>query len=220
MEKQVLDKGYVVLYSFHGDDNTPLVVARATKAGEIYGDERDDRLREYLFKNRHSTPFEFVSATFRIKAPLFVARQWMRHRTWSYNEMSFRYVDASNDLEFYFPELWRIPDPLNKQGSIVEATEDEIKTTILRDLCMASERAYKRLKSLDAANEMARMVLPQNVYTVFYAKANLKNILHFLSLRLDKSAQWEMRRYAEAVGDMLKTRLPKTMALFEKYGRL
>lgn len=218
---KVLDHGFVELIDVMGDD------AEAARAARIsYGTtaerewEKEAKLIKYLWDNQHTTPFEMVELKFRAKMPIFVARQWVRHRTANINEFSMRYADPERlsdgeTIDYYVPDVWRISDPKNKQGSVpgfhvswAEACELEY-----RRACDRSIEAYRLLQRAGVANEMARMVLPVSVYTEWVWKNDLHNTLHFLRLRTDEHAQWEMQQYANAMLTLVRERLPKLMEI-------
>jgi len=203
--REVLDKGFVELLGVLGDDNTVVSAARVSYLGESKGEEKDKKLVKFMMKNGHTSPFEHVVFQWRIKCPLFVRSQWHRHRTWSYNEVSRRYTDE--DIEFYFPKEWRAQDTKNKQGS---AGQLEILDAhfILRNTVAVAQISYAALLQKGVAKEMARMVLPQNLYTIFYGTVDLKNLLHFIELRADEHAQLEIQIYAKAMEDIIKDYVP------------
>ncbi|MDP3888958.1 MAG: FAD-dependent thymidylate synthase [bacterium] len=164
--------------------------------------ERDEKLIAFLIKHNHTSPFEHNQLSFRVKAPIFVVRQWMRHRMNSYNEISYRYVKAP--LEFYIPPHWRYQDTHNKQSS-VGAFKDEQLTQKYKDSIEQSFKAYEALLESGVCRELARGLLPTCTYTQFIFTCNLHSLMHFLKLRLDPGAQFEIRQYAHA---MLHLALP------------
>lgn len=218
----VLDHGFVELLDVMGDDAEPARAARISY-GNTLGRawEQDAKLIKYLWENQHTTPFEMIELKFRCKMPIFVARQWVRHRTANINEFSMRYADperlSENErIDYYTPELWRTVDEGNKQGSVAW-NADHILTDELTDLYKVSVSdaifRYKWLQEHGVANEMARMVLPVSVYTEWVWKNDLWNTLHFLKLRTDSHAQWEMQEYARAVLALIRERLPRLMEI-------
>lgn len=203
---KLLDKGYVELQDVMGSDLDIVNAARVSFLGESKGDVADKKLLFYLWKNRHSTPFEMVEMKFRVKAPLLVARQWMRHRTFSYNEVSRRYT--SEELDFYEPTEWRGQATDNKQASSgVIATN---MTILAKQLNQNAVDLYNQALKEGIAREQARILLPQSMYTTFIAKVDLKNLLHFISLRSDEHAQYEIRVYSDAIFEMVKEHFPWT----------
>ncbi len=155
--------------------------------------ERDEKLIRFLIKHQHTSPFEHNQLSFRIKAPIFVVRQWMRHRMHSYNEISYRYVKAP--VEFYIPPKWRNQDKVNKQGS-VGAFEDKQLLEVYKQSIESSYKAYEQLLAEGVCRELARCLLPLATYTEFIFTTNLHALMHFLKLRLDPGAQNEIRMFA------------------------
>jgi thymidylate synthase (FAD) len=184
-------------------------------AGKIAGDEK---LLRYLWEHKHHTPFEMAGLTVEVQAPIFVFREWHRHRTQSYNELSARYTPLP-DL-FYVPSLERVmaskQSLVNKQGSEAGFTEKEasrIRSRIETTL-KASRKAYEELLEDGVSREVARVVIPVTQYSRMRASANLRNWLAFLALRLPKNAQWEIRQFAEALKTIVGAQFPRTMELF------
>lgn len=213
----VLDHGFVELIDLMGDDRSVARAARISYGRQEPNRTLDDdmKLTRYLYEHQHTSPFEMVELQFRAKMPIFVARQWVRHRTANINEMSMRYTDMTDKIEFYTPKEWRGLDPTNKQGSRELKDAHPNRIDAVNDAYAAmlnqAERSYHRLKELGVANEMARMVLPVSVYTEWVWKNDLHNVLHFLRLRTDEHAQWEMREYALAMVMLLRNALPRLM---------
>lgn len=211
----ILDKGYVELIDYMGSDNSIVSAARVSLLGESKGKEADDKLIHYLKKNHHDTPFEMVEFVFRVKCPLFIRSQWMRHRSFSYNEVSRRYT--SEDIDFYIPSELRKQAENNRQASdgTIENAEEELGW-----IKESSENCFELYNSLIAygiAREQARMVLPQNMYTIFYVKGNLRNWFHFLDLRNDEHAQYEMQLYAKATEDIITPIVPVACEAWRYY---
>ncbi len=217
--------GCVELVQHMGEDIT--IVNSARVSFGVHKDEIDDKDRRlifYLMKHRHTSTLEHNIATFRIKVPLFIRSQHHRHRTWSYNEISRRYTDFN--LEFYSPSDFRTQHKSNRQSSNVE---DKINPMLDFDvdysstpLTISSSEAIKKHhkeslelfdKLLDAGvcKEQARGVLPQNLYTEYYATANLNNILKFINLRTHEGAQWEIQQLANSMLDIIKTLWPEAV---------
>lgn len=213
---KVLDKGYVELLDNMGDDLTIVNAARVSYLGESKGSDKDKRLLKYLWVNRHTSPFEQVEFQFLVKCPLFVARQWHRHRTWSYNEISRRYT--SEQLEFYTPIKWRMQSSDNKQMSDSFLDDDELSDALKDSLEYAIEYhclyLYDTLIKHGVAREQARMILPQSMYTTFYAKVDLHNLLHFIELRAHKHAQYEIQLYTAALLKLIDNYVPWTVEIF------
>ena len=220
----VLDHGFVRLVDYMGSD---LAISRAARvsyneewrAGEDEGS--DAKLIKYLKKNKHHTPFESVVLTFEVKAPIFVFRQWHRHRTWSYNELSARYRELPE--EFYVPEYAQITPQSknNKQGRESEGFDGQEKDIIQQLIwaqCKSAFVVYKMLLEKGLAKELARMVLPVNTYSHMFATVNLLNLMRFLSLRDHDHAQYEIRVYAEAMRELAKNIAPVSIAAWEEFG--
>lgn len=219
-QTKVLDHGFVRLVDSMGSDLSIVRNARVSydaewRAGEDKGS--DTRLINYLMANGHNTPFESVTATFDIKAPIFVIRQWHRHRTQSYNELSARYRELPE--EFYVPELEQITTQSkdNKQMRTDDQNEfaKDIQEAIFEQN-ITSFRTYKKLLSKGCPREIARSVLPVGTYTHMFATANLHNWFGFLRERLHPHAQYEIRVYAEAIFEELKQIAPVACNAFIK----
>jgi len=219
----VLDKGYVQEVDLLGNDSRAVEAARVSYQQGLKSVDRDRSLIDFLVENGHESPFEHIVFTFRIKAPLFVARQWFRHRIGSFNEISARYSEMSE--EFYIPQTSRSQDAVNRQASVVEDAPE--KDRLLREVVAEHSRQtyerYRELLSSGVARELARIVLPLNLYTLWYWTVNARSLMNFLSLRADLHAQWEIQQYALAVGAIFKERCPWTFTAYMKYkyaGRL
>lgn len=220
----VLDHGFVRLVDSMGNDLSVSRAARVSydeewKAGD---DPRsDEKLIKYLKAHKHHTPFEAVTFTFEIKAPIFVFRQWHRHRTWSYNELSARYRELPE--EFYLPAFPQITPQSkdNKQGRDAEGFSFEDKELIQETIEESSRmafRSYKLMLEMGLAKEIARSVLPVNTYSHMFATVNLLNLMRFLSLRDHSHAQYEIRVYAEAMRELAKQVAPVSIAAWEEFG--
>lgn len=198
--EKVLDHGFVRLVEWMGDDMSIVRAARVSFNAPPRKDGSDEKLIGYLMKNRHTSPFEAVVVTFEVKAPIFVLRQWHRHRTWSYNEVSARYCELPED--FYIPELENIgkQDLKNKQARTLEQHPDaNIFADTLTENSMDCFRLYQTALADGIPRELARLFLPMNTYSRMFATVDLHNLFHFLRLRLDKHAQWEIQQYAKAM---------------------
>ena len=199
-------------------DQMPALSARVSYAGSgKTGDdpELDKRLTNYLAEHLHMTPFEHQSATFKIVLPLFVAREWMRHRTQSYNEVSMRY--SSDPVgKFYYPQEWRKQAKTNRQSSVGGVDNPEECTKILKEAYEYSLNTYKKLIDMGVCREQARLVVPVGNYTEFYATANLRNWLAFYKLRIAPNAQWEIRQYADCIGKILEKIWPNSWIALQK----
>lgn len=174
--------------------------------------ERDKNLIKYLVEHEHTSPFEHNQFSFRIKAPLFVARQWMRHRMNSYNEISYRYVKAP--LEFYVPSYWRHQDATNRQCSIGSFSDEALLATYKKSIEEAV-KAYELLLEKGVAREQARGLLPLCTYTEFIFTCNLHSLMHFMRLRLHSGAQHEIREYAHALLTLALPHFPIALACWK-----
>lgn len=186
----------------------------AWRAGEDQGSDR--RLIRYLWKNHHTTPFEAVTLTFEVRAPIFVFRQWHRHRTWSFNELSARYRELPE--EFYVPDpaLITTQSKSNKQMRTDERhpLADMISKAVERT-CQDAFATYKVLIDEGCPRELARSVLPVGTYSHMFATVSLLNLLRFLTLRCDAHAQYEIRVYADAMRDLARAIAPEAIAAWE-----
>jgi thymidylate synthase (FAD) len=214
----VLDHGHVRLVDSMGSDLSVVRSARVSydaewRAGADEG--KDAKLIKYLINNDHTSPFESVTFTFDIKAPIFIIRQWHRHRTWSYNEVSGRYSELPE--EFYVPDVKNITTQStdNKQ---MRTTEPHPEAPVIRDIiadqCVEGFVKYRQLIRLGCPRELARGVLPVNTYSHMFATVNLHNLIHFLKLRLHSHAQYEIRVYAEAMLQLIKDIVPVSVEAF------
>lgn len=180
----------------------------------------DEKLLRYLWTHGHTTPFEMAGATFEVYAPIFVVREWMRHRTQSYNEMSGRYTELPDD--YYMPSKERLmaakQSSANRQGSDTGFDEVEALNTYwdLAHCYIEARKRYEMMLERGVSREIARLCLPVSQYSRFRASANLWNWLRFLQLRLDKGAQWEIQQYAVAAENLLRDAFPRTLALFNE----
>jgi thymidylate synthase (FAD) len=213
----VLDHGFVRLDDSMADDLSVVNGARvsfARRREEL--DEADEGLIRFLMRDRHGTPFEHNSFRFHIRAPIFVVREWMRHRVSSFNEFSMRYAKATD--EFYVPEPDDVRSQVGKPGAYsFEPVSPEVAETTREQLQAVYEKAYEtyqELVELGVARELARCVLPVGAYTEFYWTVNARSLMNFLSLRNAETAQREIRRYAEACERFLEQKMPVTHAAF------
>lgn len=208
--QKVLDKGFVKTVDVMGDDAAIVQAARVSYSKGTKTKREDDKLIHYLLKNKHWTPFEMVVFKFHVKLPIFVARQWMRHRAGTYNEISGRYSEMKN--EFYTPELDRmqVQSTTNKQGSCdgLEKTKKKVGRDAIIAICDDAFEQYESLLRLEVSRELARIVLPINLYTEFYWKIDLRNLFNFILLRSDKHAQYEIRQYSNKILELIKNHVP------------
>jgi len=213
--RKVLDKGFVRLVDFKGGDQRAVESARVTFGSQSKGEEKDRKLLEYLLAHPHYSPFEHSVFQFHVKLPIFVARQWMRHRMASYNEISARYTEVVE--EFYVPEGFRAQDKINRQGSVkTGALDDAALLAVYERSLESSYAAYRALIESGVAREMARMVLPVSQYTQFHWTVNARSLMNFLSLRMDKHAQLEIREYAAVISGIFRDKMPWTWEAFSK----
>jgi len=173
----------------------------------------DKNLISYLMQHKHTTPFEMVDFKFHIKAPIFVTRQWMRHRTGTFNEISGRYSELKS--EWYIPEVVREQSINNKQGSGMPMVSSYWEEYM--EGCGIQNEYYNNLINEGVSKEVARIGLPQNMYTEFYWKVNLHNLLHFLKLRSHPTAQAEIREYADEIKNIIQPLCPTTVAAFDEH---
>lgn len=215
----VLGLGYVRYVDHLGSDTRVVEAARQSYASPSKGYEADMKLLSYLYKNQHSSPIEQCNITFEIKLPIFVMRQVTRHRTFRLNEMSARYTLMPDEM--FMPKLWRRPDPQNKQSSYVDSSDTEAwheaNSEITEHSFRTSYDTYKNLLERGVAREQARIVLPVAMFTQFYLNVDLRNLLHFLELRLGKGAQEEITEVAQAIYNVAKEFFPETIKLFDTY---
>jgi thymidylate synthase (FAD) len=214
---RVLDHGFVGLDDAMADDLSVVNGARVSFARHKEEmDDSDGGLIRFLMRERHGTPFEHNAFRFHVRCPIFVAREWFRHRVGSFNEFSLRYARASDD--FYVPEPEDVRTQVGKPGAYsFEPVSDEISETTrerLQEVYETAYRAYEELVELGVARELARSVLPVGAYTEFYWTVNARSLMNFLSLRNSETAQREIRRYAEACERFLEQRMPVTYAAF------
>ncbi len=208
-----LGDGYslVELVDYMGSDASVVRAARVSFAGDFTDRpfEEDEKLIRYLAEHNHGTPFEHTSATFHVSLPIFVVRQWHRHRIGvSYNEVSRRYT--SEEIAVYKPHEWRMQAEKNRQASegVLTYAYAEMADRVYVEAVDRALDAYDRLISLGVAREQARMVLPQSLYTRMYFTGNLRSFAHFYALRADLHAQPEIRAYADALGEILSLLFP------------
>lgn len=219
-EVKVLDYGHVRLVDHMGSDLSIVRSARVSydavwRTGEDAG--KDAKLIQYLIKNRHTTPFESVTFTFDIKAPIFVFRQWHRHRTWAYNEVSARYTELPE--EFYIPEPAQITtqSTSNKQMRTDDVhPEGEQLRMIMVNQNTAAFIAYRELLAKGCPRELARSVLPVSTYSQMFGTVNLHNLFHFLGLRTHSHAQYEIRVYALAMLELIRPICPIAVTAWEE----
>lgn len=215
-----LDHGFVRAVDYMGDDGAVVQAARVSYGKGTRKTSEDRGLIRYLMRHRHTTPFEMCELKLHVKLPIFVARQWIRHRTANVNEYSARY--SVLDREFYLPrpEDLAVQSPNNKQGR-GEVLDADAAARVLHLLRRDAEQCYDTYEAMldehHLARELARMNLGVNYYTQWYWKVDLHNLLHFLSLRIDPHAQYEIRVYGEAIAGLVKAWVPQVWEAFEDY---
>lgn len=229
--KPVLDHGFVRVLDYMGDDGAVVQAARVSYGKGTRKVLEDQGLINYLMRHRHSTPFEMCEIKYHVKLPIFVARQWIRHRTANVNEYSARY--SIMDQEFYLPEPENLAAQAinNRQGrgKVLTGEDNARVLELLREDAQRSYANYQNMLNLDdkgdvlddsrsgLARELARMNLSLNFYSQWYWKIDLHNLLHFLSLRADDHAQFEIRAYADVMMDTVKKWVPQTYSAFQDY---
>lgn len=217
----VLDHGLVRLVEHMGSDLSIVRNARVSydaewRTGEDEG--KDAKLIDYLIKNRHTSPFESVTFTFEVKAPIFVFRQWHRHRTWAFNEISARYAELPE--EFYVPTLAQITtqSSSNKQMRTTEQHPNaDVFAQLMRRQNETAFNAYQQMLSNGIPRELARSVLPVGTYSHMFATVNLHNLMGFLKLRLHEHSQYEIRVYAQAMLGLIEPIAPVSVAAFKRH---
>lgn len=219
MEVRLLDHGYCRLIETWGSDERIIESARMSTNKGFQGWDTDAKLLKYLYTHKHMTPFEMCGATFEVQAPIFVFREWHRHRTQSFNELSARYTELP-DL-YYMPSVERLMSGMqsskNKQSSIEGFTKEEAEAMQLQFSYIYNQCrfVYEELLKRPLARELARIVIPVGQYSRMRTSANLRNWMQFLELRMAENAQYEIRVYANAVHDILQQHFPRTMELFD-----
>ena len=219
----VLDHGFIRVVDYMGDDSAIVQAARVSYGAGTKHVQNDEGLIRYLMRHWHSTPFEMCEIKLHVKLPVFVARQWIRHRTANVNEYSARY--SILDREFYIPspENLAAQSVVNNQGrgEVLTGAESARVLEMLKSDANTAYDHYEAMLSQDGqqglARELARMNLPANIYTQWYWKVDLHNLFHFLRLRADPHAQYEIRVYAEAIAACVKDWVPLAYAAFEDY---
>jgi thymidylate synthase (FAD) len=229
---KVLDHGFIRVIDYMGDDSSIVQAARVSYGAGTKKTNQDQGLINYLMRHRHTTPFEMCDIKFHIKLPIFIARQWIRHRTASVNEYSARYSILGN--EFYLPEKKHLStqSSINAQGRADEALPDDVAQKVLDLLKADATNSYQNYESMmntdqygniidesrvGLSRELARMNLTLNYYTEWYWKINLHNLLHFVALRADNHAQYEIRVYADEILKIIENWVPYTAEAFKEY---
>ena len=214
-----LDKGFVRLVDSMGGDDAIVQSARVSYGQGTSKVSQDRGLIRYLMRHRHTTPFEMVEFKFHCKMPIFVARQWVRHRTANINEYSLRYSEARDEFYFPDPEHIQFQSALNKQGRSGEVPP-ELKQKVLdyfKENSESSFAMYQELNEAGVARELVRSLLPVNLYTEWYWKNDLHNLLHFIGLRSDSHAQYEIRVFSDAMAESVKKVAPFAWEAYQDY---
>lgn len=219
----ILDHGFIRIVDYMGNDSSVVQAARVSYGKGTKKSRTDEGLIRYLIRHKHTTPFEMCDVKFHIKLPIFVARQWIRHRTASVNEYSARYSKLED--EFYIPEFENLSaqSGINRQGrgEILPHEEGKKVRKILLQDSTTTYQNYEKMLSQEnqegLSRELARINLPTNVYTQWYWKVNLLNLLKFIHLRIDTHAQYEIRVYAEKLAEIVKNWVPITYQAFNDY---
>jgi thymidylate synthase (FAD) len=213
----VHDHGFVRYIEHMGSDLAIVEAARVSYMSPSKGEEADKKLLFYLFKHKHTSPFEMAKIKFNIRMPIFVMRQYIRHRMQNVNEFSARYKELPE--EFFVPEVWRKQDTKNKQGSVQDAELDQGElSTITQNFYQEAFFIYQQLLKKGVAREQAHIVLPVGIYTEFYTCWDLNNLLKYFALRDDPHAQGEHQDYAKAMKVIAREIFPWTMEAYENRG--
>lgn len=219
IEKKVLDHGFIRVVDVMGEDASIVQAARVSYGTGTKKSSEDRALIRYLMRNKHTSPFEMCEIKLHLKMPMCIGEQWLRHRTASLNKYSGRY--SVLDADFYVPDVEHLEKQsiVNKQGR-EGALEENIAAQIqekMRTHCKKAYENYEELLNLGVAREIARMVLPANIYTQFYWKIDLHNLMHFMQLRSSSHAQYEIRVYSEIIEEIVKEWCPYTYEAFVDY---
>ncbi len=217
---ECLNGGFVRLVDYMGNDAAIVQAARVSYGAGTKQVRQDRALIRYLMRHWHTSPFEMVEFKFHVKLPIFVARQWIRHRTANVNEYSGRYSILREEFYVPEPEQVRFQSPTNKQGRADQSLPAEEVAAILDEIVeqqKALYQSYQRLLEKGVARELARINLPVSLYTEWYWKIDLHNLFHFLQLRMDVHAQYEIRVYANAIAEIIKPIIPMAWEAFEDY---
>ena len=219
-EIKVLDHGFIRLVDYMGGDSRIVQSARVSYGKGTKSVREDEALIDYLMRHQHTSPFEQVVLTFHCKMPIFIARQWIRHRAARVNEISGRYSVMED--EFYLPEETAIQyqNKDNRQGRDPQEVPAHLRQKVLNILAKGQQVAYddyQKMLADDIARELARINLPLSLYTQWYWQIDLHNLFHFLELRMDEHAQWEIRQYANVIADITRTVAPLAFRAFETH---
>ena len=215
-----LDQGFVRLVDYLGGDARIVQSARVSYGEGTKTVREDKALIDYLLRNKHTSPFEQVIFTFHIKMPIFVARQWIRHRTARLNEISGRYSVMKDEFYVPNPEEVRYQSNTNKQGGSDQDVPQELRERVITVLKQEQANTYQQYQGLledNVARELARINLPLSLYTEMYWQIDLNNLFHFLRLRMDWHAQYEIRVYGDIMANIVKAVTPAAYEAFEEH---
>jgi thymidylate synthase (FAD) len=227
MNTRAVGEGFVRLDAVMADDYSVVNSARvsfAKQSSDLHNDlsGKDKGLISFLMRERHGTPFEHNAFRFHVKCPLFVAREWFRHRIGSYNEFSARYSEVPN--EFFVPAASTIRTQVGKPGAYTfEPVDEVLAASAVEMISVVNDKAYETYAHLvgqGVAKEVARMVLPVSMYTQFYWTVNARSLMNFLSLRTDQNAQLEIRQYADEVEVFFQEQMPATWSAWVECGKV
>ena len=216
----VLDRGFVRVVDYMGDDGAIAQAARVSYGRGTRKVREDRGLIRYLMRHRHTTPFEMCEIKYHVKLPIFVARQWIRHRTANVNEYSARYSIVDDEFYMPAPEHLARQSSANRQGrgeALSSGAAARVLDMLRADAAQTYANYQEMMQAHELARELARMNLTLNVYTQWYWKIDLHNLLHFLSLRADAHAQYEIRAYAEVIADTVRCWVPHAFEAFDDY---
>lgn len=219
-EIKCLDHGFVRLVDVMGDDAAIVQAARVSYGKGTKSVNEDRSLIRYLMRHKHTSPFEMVEFKFHVKLPIFIARQWIRHRTANVNEYSGRYSEMKDEFYLPNPSQMRTQSLVNKQGRSDEVLDSSTIDNILEVFDSRNKQSfseYSQMLDQGLAREIARINLPLSNYTEWYWKIDLHNLFHFLRLRIDSHAQYEIRVYGEAIAEIVKSIVPLAWEAFEDY---
>ena len=214
---KVLDQGSIELVDWMGTDSDIVKAARISTGASTKTPKEDEQLIHYLMEHQHTSPFEMCEIKLKLKMPIFIARQWIRHRMASINEYSGRYSEMTDD--FYIPTTFRTQSKINHQGSEGTLDEETNKKLNLTTQVYSEDtfKLYQHMLEKGVSREMSRIILPLSTYTSFFWKIDLHNLLKFLKLRMDPTAQEEIRVYADQIWDIVKIWVPVTAKAFENH---
>jgi thymidylate synthase (FAD) len=219
-EFKCLNAGFVRLVDYMGEDESIVQAARVSYGKGTKSISEDRILLRYLMRHSHTTPFEMVELKFHVKLPIFIARQWIRHRTANVNELSGRYSIMKDEFYVPDPKAVKLQNVRNKQGRADDEVPAELRQKVLDVILSDQKYSYNHYEDFikdNIARELARINLPLSLYTEWYWKIDLHNLLHFLHLRMDRHAQYEIRIYAETIGKIVKRVAPMAWEAFEDY---